>query len=65
MPKGRPGQKTGYRVSRKIWVFSAELVTKVDKHLVLAEPPAEVAGIIDAIVAHPRCVRAAGLLFIE
>jgi hypothetical protein len=32
------------------------LVTKVATDSALAEPPAEVVGIIDAIVAHPRCV---------
>jgi len=48
--------KQRYRASRKVWIFSAELVTKVDKHPVLSEPPAEVAGIVEAIVAHPRYV---------
>jgi hypothetical protein len=54
MPRERPRNGNGPRPSRKVWVFSAELVTKVDKHLAIAEPPAEVAEIIDAIVAHPR-----------
>jgi hypothetical protein len=52
----RLGRKQPYRASKKVWIFSAELVTKVDKYPVIAEPPAEVARIIDAIVAHPRYV---------
>ena len=56
MPRERPRNRNGPRPSRKFWVFSAELVTKVATNSALAEPPAEVAGIVDAIVTHPRCV---------